>query len=150
MRKGIYRYKRSEKGAYSLLIILIILLVYFLPKNLSSGSQNFKPVSRLQLMEIVKKNHSNPRLISAIIQTESGWRPSIVSNKGARGLMQVMPSTALLFGFSKEDLKCPVKNIIAGTTILKHYQKTSPNLRVALTRYSGGANRYYEKVMKEM
>jgi len=145
----IYHYKKNERKAYLLLFISLVFLS-FLPKNLNDGSKNFNPVDRAQLMEIVKRNHPNPKLVSAIIQIESGWRPLIVSNKGARGLMQVMPSTAMLFGFSKEDLFCPAKNIIAGTTILKHYQRISPNLRVALAKYSGGARNYYERVQKEM
>ena len=149
IRSGIYRHKSSEKGTYSVLIVLI-LLVCFLPKNLASGLQNFKPVNRSQLMEIVKNNHPNSRLVKAIIQVESGWRPNAVSSKGAIGLMQVMPSTAKLFGFSKEDLNCPAKNILAGIAILKYYQRTSPNLRVALAKYSGGSRHYHKRVMKEL
>lgn len=150
MRKGIYRYKKDQRIAYSILISLTILMS-LVPKLLMTSTKYFQPVSREELVEIIQKHHPQPKLVKAIIQVESRWNEKAVSNRGAIGLMQVLPSTSQwLTDFSKEDLKCPVKNIIAGTTILKHYQKTSPNLRVALTRYSGGANRYYEKVMKEM
>ena len=37
-------------------------------------------------------------LVDAIIQVESGWDPRAVSKKGAAGLMQLMPETALRFG----------------------------------------------------
>jgi soluble lytic murein transglycosylase-like protein len=36
--------------------------------------------------------------VAAIIDEESGWNPYAVSNKGAVGLMQLMPRTAARFG----------------------------------------------------
>jgi soluble lytic murein transglycosylase len=54
-----------------------------------------------------------PELIAALIDVESGWNPSAVSNKGAMGMMQLMPATASRFGalqpFDAEQ------NIAAGT-----------------------------------
>lgn len=37
-------------------------------------------------------------LVDAIIDEESGWDPYAVSRKGAAGLMQLMPATAVRFG----------------------------------------------------
>jgi soluble lytic murein transglycosylase-like protein len=54
-----------------------------------------------------------PELIAALIDVESRWNPRAVSNKGAMGLMQLMPATAKRFGafdpFNAEQ------NIAAGT-----------------------------------
>ena len=37
-------------------------------------------------------------LVAAVIDEESGWNPYAVSNKGAAGIMQLTPATAVRFG----------------------------------------------------
>ncbi|MGC1361269.1 MAG: lytic transglycosylase domain-containing protein [Silvibacterium sp.] len=54
-----------------------------------------------------------PELIAALIDVESRWNPRAVSDKGAMGLMQLMPATARRFGaFQPLDIE---QNIAAGT-----------------------------------
>jgi len=54
-----------------------------------------------------------PELIADFIDVESRWKPRAVSNKGAMGLMQLMPATARRFGaFQPFDAE---QNIAAGT-----------------------------------
>ena len=54
-----------------------------------------------------------PELIAALIDVESRWDPQAVSDKGAMGLMQLMPATARRFGaFEPFDIE---QNIAAGT-----------------------------------
>jgi soluble lytic murein transglycosylase-like protein len=57
--------------------------------------------------------HVPPDFVAALIDVESGWNPRAVSQKGAMGLMQLMPATARRFGafdpFNAEQ------NIAAGT-----------------------------------
>ncbi len=53
-----------------------------------------------------------PELIAALIDVESRWDPQAVSDKGAMGLMQLMPATARRFGaFQPFDIE---QNIAAG------------------------------------
>ncbi len=42
--------------------------------------------------------HVPVELVEAIIDEESGWNPYAVSSKGAAGIMQLMPETAVRFG----------------------------------------------------
>lgn len=54
-----------------------------------------------------------PELIAALIDVESRWNPRAISNKGAMGLMQLMPATAKRYGATHPfDVE---ENIAAGT-----------------------------------
>lgn len=81
----------------------------------------------------------DPKLIHAVIQTESAYNPFAISSKGAQGLMQLMPSTAERFGvINPMDAE---ENIAGGT----HYLKTLLNqfdsdLELALAAYNSGEN----------
>lgn len=56
-------------------------------------------------------------LIKAIIHVESSFNPYAVSNRGAKGLMQVLPSTAEAHGI--RDIYDPEQNIEAGIRYIK-------------------------------
>lgn len=76
-------------------------------------------------------------LVAAVIDVESGFNRYAVSPVGARGLMQLMPSTAMRFGVS--DVNDPVQNIAAGSLYLNRLlQEFSGNVRDALAAYNAG------------
>jgi soluble lytic murein transglycosylase len=86
-----------------------------------------------------------PDLIAAVIYTESRFRDQ-TSHAGARGLMQITPSTAQLIEklsggqtFNFDDLSDPDINIRYGTFYL-HYliQKFGENEIAALAAYNAG------------
>jgi len=62
------------------------------------------------------------RLLAAQIYHESQFDPEARSWAGARGLMQVMPSTAEDFGVDVSELKSPEENLDAGTAYLQRLQ----------------------------
>jgi len=57
-------------------------------------------------------------LVDAIIEVESAWQPNAVSPKGAAGLMQLMPATAVTFGVTNRfEVE---QNVRAGVAYLAH------------------------------
>ena len=61
------------------------------------------------------------RLLSAVIFKESRFSIGAYSRRGATGLMQVMRSTAAVYGIT--DLFSPEENIKAGTMHLRHIER---------------------------
>jgi hypothetical protein len=59
----------------------------------------------------------DPALVRAVIKVESSYRPDARSQKGAMGLMQLMPATAREYGV--EDAYDPGENIDAGVRHLR-------------------------------
>jgi soluble lytic murein transglycosylase-like protein len=76
-------------------------------------------------------------LVTAIIDEESGWNPYAVSKKGAAGIMQLMPATAMRFGV---DNRFAVKdNIRGGVAYLAWLkQKFHGDLRLITAAYYVG------------
>ncbi len=86
-----------------------------------------------------KRHGIEPELVAAVIQTESDFRPRLVSPKDAQGLMQVLPATAQLMGFA--DPMDPIQNIRAGTRYLKHLNEEFNDPRMVLAAYNAGPGR---------
>ena len=67
--------------------------------------------------DAAQREELEPALIRSVIRQESAARPCAVSSKGAMGLMQLMPATALQFGVA--DAFDPKENVTAGARLLK-------------------------------
>jgi soluble lytic murein transglycosylase len=78
-----------------------------------------------------------PELIEALIDVESAWNPSALSNKGAMGLMQLMPATARRFGaFQPFDVE---QNVAAGTRYVTTLMwEFHGDLRLVVAAYYAG------------
>ena len=82
-------------------------------------------------------------LIRAIIMVESGYNPLAVSDRGAKGLMQLMPTTARWLGI--RDAFNPAMNIDGGVRYFKRLlDRFDGNIELALAAYNAGS-RYVDK-----
>jgi len=104
----------------------------------TSGAACFrKPVINELISKHADRAGIDPALVRAVIHQESGFDPQAVSPKGAIGLMQLMPGTALLMGVS--DPFDTEQNIVGGIKYLLHcLQRFDGNLTKALAAYNAG------------
>jgi len=84
-----------------------------------------------------KASDLQPNLLRAVIEQEAARRPCAVSPKGAKGLMQLMPDTALDLGVT--DAFDPRSNVDAGARYLKQLlDKFQGDIPQALGAYNAG------------
>ena len=95
------------------------------------------PAAISKIVENAAKAHDvDPLLVHSMIRAESNYNSEAVSNKGAEGLMQLMPSTARMLGVS--DSFDPEQNIEAGVKYLKYLKDLYKDDRLALAAYNAG------------
>ena len=84
-------------------------------------------------------NGLDPHLVTAVMARESAFKPNARSPKDARGLMQVIPSTAKLMGVDPNRLFEPEQSIIAGTRYLAFLKRRfNGDLTKVIAGYNAG------------
>lgn len=79
----------------------------------------------------------DPALVRAVVQAESGYNALAVSNKGAQGLMQLMPATALELAVARPF--DPEDNLRGGTRYLRRLlERYDGDATLALAAYNAG------------
>src|SRR3989441_6353052 len=108
------------------------------------------------------KHGIHPDLVFAVAAVESNFNSRAVSEKGAQGLMQLMPETAARFGVA--DPYNPADNVLGGVRYMRYLLDLfKGDSRLAVAAYNAGENvvlasrgvppypetrRYVDKVLK--
>jgi soluble lytic murein transglycosylase-like protein len=89
------------------------------------------------IADAARENSLDPKLVKSVVLIESAFNPAAVSRKGARGLMQLMPETAVRYGV--RDLFDPTENLAGGTRHLAYLLGLyGGDLPRALAAYNAG------------
>jgi len=108
--------------------------------NYSRAAEN-RSVSAAEIDRFINdaaaRHHVDPNLVRALVKVESNFNPQAVSNKGAMGLMQLMPATARMY-----DVRNPfdaAQNVDAGVRHLKGLLRNfGGDVSLSLAAYNAG------------
>jgi soluble lytic murein transglycosylase len=136
---------RKIAVVFSIILLLLFSLFYFQsPFNL------LRPVFHHDIIDRYAAQYGmDPLLITALIKVESNFFTRARSNRGAIGLMQLMPTTAVQLadelgfkGFKQSDLEDPEINIHLGMYYLhKLTTEFGGNQTLALAAYNAGRSK---------
>jgi soluble lytic murein transglycosylase-like protein len=114
-------------------------------KGFRGGSINNNDYDRI-ILRHSETQGIDPSLVKAVMKAESNFNPNAVSQKGAQGLMQLMPDTAKHMRI--ENPFDPDENIKGGARYLKYLGDTfRGDLELILAAYNAGPTRVIENNM---
>ncbi len=102
------------------------------PLKKSEPFHDLKPI----IKRAAEKYDLKPELIESVIKAESGGNPKAVSPAGAKGLMQLMDTTATDVGIT--DLFDPEQNVQGGAKYLRQMLDRFGDIKTALAAYNSG------------
>ena len=117
-------------------LVLRTLLVVSVSVGFAWGEETVKARVRAEIVRASVRHGVDPGLAQAVAKRESGFQPRVVSPKGAVGVMQLMPGTAMSLGVDPWNAR---QNIDGGVrylaSLLGRYRG---NVRLALAAYNAG------------
>lgn len=108
-----------------------------------------------EIIEYSNEFEVTPALVASVINVESGYNDDATSQKGAKGLMQIMPSTGRWLAekinekYDEELLLNASFNIKLGTYYLSYLIEQFDDERVALCAYNAGQGNVKEWLKNE-
>jgi soluble lytic murein transglycosylase len=129
-------------------LIILVLLLYAAVLNVPNIIKFFYPLKyNAAIIEYSNKYNIDPPLLAALIKAESNFEPLAESKKGARGLMQITPSTGrwiaekiCLKEYEDNMLFDPVTNISMGSWYINYLRSYyNGSLELVLAAYNGGS-----------
>ena len=94
------------------------------------------------IREAAARNALDPHLLWTIAYLETRFRPQLVSHKGARGLMQIIPATGRSYGLlTHSDLHDPLRSIDAAARYVRDLNMMfDGRIDLVLAGYNAGEN----------
>ena len=127
------------------IIIWLIVLILLLAEGKSVIKKYIYPQKYHSLVKQYSAQYDlDPYLVLAVIKTESNFNENVESNKGAKGLMQIMDSTAKEIAkknnieLTDENILDPEINIEIGTIYLSQLIEKYNSVELAIAAYNAG------------
>jgi len=140
--------KKGIKRIVNLLeVILFAFLIYYLfYLNIDIKKARFPIKYEETVTKYSQAYEIDPFMVYSIIKVESSFDEMAESNKGARGLMQITPTTGEWIAeklkikeFNSDDLFTPEINIMMGTWYFSYLtEKFDNNIELAIAAYNAG------------
>ena len=136
-----------KKFFWKLLLVVVFIIIVL---NYNDIKLHFyKNLYKLDYEQYVEKYSEeynvDKYLVFAIIKAESNFEPTAVSHKEAKGLMQLMYSTAedvakkVNVDLNEENVLTPEININLGTKYISMLMQKYENINLALAAYNAGS-----------
>ena len=133
-----YSDKKPEQGSYAKIKVTgrptaTASCAGLTPVSMQARAERYAPL----IAKHATAHGVEPTLVSAVVRVESCYDARAVSRSGARGLMQLMPATAIELGVN--DSFDPEQNVGGGVRYLARMLKRFNNdVRLALAAYNAG------------
>ncbi|MEA4849677.1 MAG: lytic transglycosylase domain-containing protein [Clostridiaceae bacterium] len=128
-------------------LLMAVLLIYIAVLNMPNILKLLYPLEHKEIIIKYGQLHKvDPLLLAALIKTESNFEPKAESNKGAKGLMQITPSTGEWIAettgmrdFNESMLFDPETNIRLGSWYVRHLTDYyDGSFELVFAAYNGG------------